>query len=262
MGKDIDESKLIGGKRKNGHKLNCHCHICENMKNKAKRGGYKEEVEKAQERMMGGSKKKNGHRKDCKCPICKNMNNSRKRGKRNGTKKSKKLRGGDGEDEDEEEFIEDDEEVMEDETPSDEEEEDISDEEEEESSDEEEEEEQKGGRKKKGNGHKPNCKCPICKNMRKSKKGKKGGDIENQMGDIEEGGVEATSVEEVVEEPSNEPEGREIEASDDEYDALIAAEEGRAGPNVVGGTRRKRKDRKSRKNRKTRKIRRNHRHRR
>jgi len=28
-----------------------------------------------------------------------------------------------------------------------------------------------GGRKKKGNGHKATCGCPICKNMRKSKKG-------------------------------------------------------------------------------------------
>jgi len=27
-----------------------------------------------------------------------------------------------------------------------------------------------GGRKKRGNGHKMNCGCPICKNMRKSKK--------------------------------------------------------------------------------------------
>ena len=28
----------------------------------------------------------------------------------------------------------------------------------------------KGGRRKRGNGHKMNCGCPICKNMRKSKK--------------------------------------------------------------------------------------------
>jgi len=87
MGKDINESKLIGGKRKNGHKLDCTCHICENMKNKARRGGYEEEVEKEQEKKMGGSKKKNGHRKDCMCPICKNMQNLKKKG---GSKKMRK----------------------------------------------------------------------------------------------------------------------------------------------------------------------------
>ena len=55
---------------------------------------------------------------------------------------------------------------------------------------EEDEDSKKGGRRKKrkGNGHKPTCKCPICKNMRKS--GKKGGD------------------------------GSEVEASDDDYNKL------------------------------------------
>ena len=77
MGQDINQSKLVGGKRKNGHKYNCQCHICENMKNKAKRGGYEEEMEKEKEKMMGGSKKKNGHRRDCTCPICRNMRNSK-----------------------------------------------------------------------------------------------------------------------------------------------------------------------------------------
>jgi hypothetical protein len=43
---DTDTVKLKGGKRKNGHKLDCSCHICENMKAKAKRGGYKEDLEK------------------------------------------------------------------------------------------------------------------------------------------------------------------------------------------------------------------------
>ena len=66
---DIDEVKLMGGKRKNGHKMNCDCHICQNMENKAKRGGYQEE----EEYKMSGSKKKNGHRDNCKCPICKNI---------------------------------------------------------------------------------------------------------------------------------------------------------------------------------------------
>jgi len=233
MSKDnIDESKLIGGKRKNGHKLSCDCHICENMENKAKRGGYKEEIEKEQEKMMGGSKKKNGHRKECECPICKNMNNSRKNGKRNGTKKR---RGGAGE-----------EVVLEEEVSG-----------------------KMGGRKKKGNGHKPTCQCPICKNMRKGR-GKKGGDIEK--GDMD-GRSNETSI------PDDEPAGTVTEASDEDYDELDAAEERMdedgmdeegmdeermdeegmaAGPNVVGGTRRKRRN----KRRKTRKTRKHRRHRR
>jgi hypothetical protein len=73
--------KLGGAKRKNGHKMNCHCHICENMKNKAKRGGYQADLEKEQLQMMGGSKKKNGHKPNCSCPICKNMRNVKKSGK-------------------------------------------------------------------------------------------------------------------------------------------------------------------------------------
>ena len=81
--------KLGGAKRKNGHKMNCECHICQNMQNKAKRGGYEEDAEKEQLKMMGGSKKKNGHKPNCNCPICKNMRNARKTmktGKKNGIK--------------------------------------------------------------------------------------------------------------------------------------------------------------------------------
>jgi hypothetical protein len=72
--------QLGGAKRKNGHKANCSCHICENMKNKAKRGGYEEDAKKKQIKLMGGSKKKNGHKPDCDCPICKNMKNAKKGG--------------------------------------------------------------------------------------------------------------------------------------------------------------------------------------
>jgi hypothetical protein len=100
-----------------------------------------------------GAKKSNGHKMDCKCPICKNMSKSKKRG------------GSDDEvieddsinnvvdnvvdDKTENEFIEDviDSAIENDETT--------------------------GGKrknKKRGNGHKMNCGCPICKNMRKSKK--------------------------------------------------------------------------------------------
>lgn len=186
---DINEVKLGGAKRKNGHKSNCTCHICENMMKKAKRGGYEEEAEKEEEKMAGGSKKKNGHRSNCNCPICKNMRNAKK--------------GGADDDES--------------------------------SSSDEESVPQEGGKKKKGNGHKANCKCPICKNMRKGKSKKmRGGDepdIENQKGDIEEAGVKGDM-------SAND---NETKASDDEYDALDAAEKGEAGQNVVGGKRRTKK---------------------
>ena len=155
-----DEVKLGGAKRKNGHKLNCSCHICENMKNKAHRGGYSQEERYKQELMNGGSKKKNGHRSDCKCPICKNM----KRAKKGGN---------DEEQEDiEEEYIDVDGENL---NIEDDKIDDI-----------------KGGRrKKKSNGHKSTCKCPICKNMRK---GKKGGDNEIEAEDEEYDYLESNTV--------------------------------------------------------------------
>ena len=134
-------AQLGGAKRKNGHKSNCSCHICENMKNKAKRGGYKEDEEKAQLKKMGGSKKKNGHKPDCKCPICKNMKNKKN--------KTHKRGGADDTDSDSD-------------------------------SDSDKEEIKTGGKKKKSNGHKANCKCPICKNMKK--KSRKGGaDMEDGL---------------------------------------------------------------------------------
>jgi hypothetical protein len=68
-----------GAKRKNGHKSECKCHICENIKNKAKRGGYEEDLKKQILKKMGGSHKKNGHKPDCECPICINMKNSKVR---------------------------------------------------------------------------------------------------------------------------------------------------------------------------------------
>lgn len=48
---------------------------------------------------------------------------------------------------------------------------------------------QLGGRKRKGNGHKNNCGCPICKNMRKGKS-KHGGD--DTASDIEMGPTPVT----------------------------------------------------------------------
>jgi hypothetical protein len=81
----IDEEKLIGGKKKNGHKMNCACVICKNMAAKAKRHGYTDDELKKQERNKG-NKKANGHRLNCHCPICKNMDKHKKskKGKRGG----------------------------------------------------------------------------------------------------------------------------------------------------------------------------------
>ena len=210
-------AQLGGARRKNGHKATCSCHICENMKNKAKRGGYEEDIEKENLKKMGGSKKKNGHKPNCACPICKNMKNKTKK------------RGGGDDDEDKDMDEEGDEDKDMDE-------------------DEDEDEEMQEGGKKKGNGHKANCKCPICKNMKKSKKGGDEPDIENQLGDIEEGGIIAektTTSSPSTNQSSNN--GTEIVASEDEYDLLSAAEKGEAGPNLVGGSTRKRRGSRSRK---------------
>lgn len=225
MASNINQSKLMGGKRKNGHKSTCTCHICENMRNKARRGGYEEEVEKQKENMMGGSKKKNGHRKACMCPICKNMKNSKKRGGSKSSRRTRRRRGGD--DEDDTDTSDEEEEMGEEEV--DDQENAI--------------EDKQGGKRKRGNGHKKTCKCPICKNMRKSKRGGEEPDEENQLGDIEEAGVRA-STNSSTEQPTPAPEtpAPETPASDDEYDELSAAEEGRAGPNSnVGGTRKRRR---------------------
>ena len=228
MTSSINESKLMGGKRKNGHKSNCICHICENMKNKARRGGYEEEVEKQKENMMGGSKKKNGHRKACMCPICKNMKNSKKRGGSKSNRRTRRRKGGDDKEDTDSDTSDEEEEMGE------------------ENEDDKENtyESMNGGKRKRGNGHKKNCKCPICKNMRKSKRGGEEPDEENQMGDIEEAGIRSSS-NTLTEQPMPTPETPEIPetpASNDEYDELLAAEEGRAGPNSnVGGTRKRRR---------------------
>jgi len=85
---NTDTVKLVGGKRKNGHKMDCDCHICENMTSKAKRNGYTEDIEREKER-KSGKQKVNGHKLNCSCPICKNMKNAK--GKKNiSTKNSKK----------------------------------------------------------------------------------------------------------------------------------------------------------------------------
>jgi len=83
---NINVAKLIGGKRKNGHKMGCKCHICENMQAKAKRNGYEEDIQREIERKTG-TQKINGHKKNCTCPICKNMKNA-KGGKKHKTRKN------------------------------------------------------------------------------------------------------------------------------------------------------------------------------
>jgi rubredoxin len=98
---------LKGGKKSNGHKANCGCPICKNMK---KRGGEGDESSSSDmsdsssdmsdsssdmsdsgsssdEAPMIGGKKSNGHKANCKCPICKNM-------KKRGKKTQRKTKGG------------------------------------------------------------------------------------------------------------------------------------------------------------------------
>jgi len=90
---NINADKVVGGKRKNGHKMNCGCHICKNMEAKAERNGYQEDIEREKER-KNGYQKKNGHKSNCRCPICKNMKNkntsnvTRKNGKKTNNNKS------------------------------------------------------------------------------------------------------------------------------------------------------------------------------
>ena len=72
----LDNSSQTAGaaRRKNGHKIGCKCHICENIRTKEKRGDYgkKKTV----------SKKANGHKENCTCPICRNMSKMKKGGGR------------------------------------------------------------------------------------------------------------------------------------------------------------------------------------
>ena len=69
----------VGGKKSNGHKMECKCPICKNMmykslksktKSKSKSGG---QSEPESDSVSFGGKKSNGHKMQCKCPICKNM---------------------------------------------------------------------------------------------------------------------------------------------------------------------------------------------
>ena len=195
--------KLGGAKRKNGHKSDCSCHICENMMKKAKRGGYEEDAEKEMLKKMGGSKKKNGHKPNCDCPICKNMKHANKKGGAEGIGEEKPY---------------DDEEGKNDLGIT------------------------SGGKtkKKRGNGHKANCKCPICKNMKKkSRKGGEEPDNESESGDLEEGGIKAQPVPKNTEYSDIEP--KEVEASDDDYEKGESEQEMKVGGRKGGKSRTKRR---------------------
>jgi hypothetical protein len=259
--KNVSPTQLGGRKKKgNGHKANCGCPICKNMRG-SKRGGEDPEIE-----FKMGGKKKNGHKANCGCPICVNMKHAKgtKRNRHNKRGGSKRKRGG------RDEEVEESEEVQEEveEEPEDEDEDETKEDIDEDSDEEDEENEmnednaKEGGRKKKKkNGHKANCKCPICKNMKKNKRGGEDGDIENQKGDIEEGFVKGEKIVDI-----------ETKAGDDDYEEIEQIqkmEEGQGkGPynpqayENVGGRRRRGKTRKSRKHKSRRHRKRTRRHRR
>jgi hypothetical protein len=142
---DDDDSQVTnGGKKKsNGHKANCKCPICKNMK--MKKGGSMQELRPAN--FLGG-KKANGHKATCKCPICVNMKHQKASKKNRRVTRSKLTRRGGADDDSD--------------SDSDSSSSSSS------SSDSDSDTTMGGGKKKrKGNGHKAACKCPICKNMKK-----------------------------------------------------------------------------------------------
>lgn len=70
--KEYDYDGVRTARKKNGHKHDCACHICDNMRNKAKRGGYSSDRREKIARRVGLAKP-NGHRMSCSCLICRNM---------------------------------------------------------------------------------------------------------------------------------------------------------------------------------------------
>ena len=146
-GYDVATPSSSSRKKSNGHKANCGCPICKNMK----KG-------KGKNVTMKGGKKSNGHKNTCGCPICKNMKKNQKHGG----------------DEDVDEEVENDtmsssaEEMSNDTTSSSDEDGTSSSSSMGDDSGKESSPDLLGG-KKKSNGHKSNCGCPICKNMKKGK---------------------------------------------------------------------------------------------
>ena len=181
-----------GGKKKsNGHKGTCKCPICKNM---AKKGGSK--IQALEPASIGGGKKSNGHKAMCKCPICVNMKHQQASKKNRRVTRGKRTRRGgikrkydayiseDEEDDEEDLDLSDDDEDDNDVAPAavapaaaDDDDDDAADDAAADDDDDglvglnidppTKKQKTKGGRKK-GNGHKPTCKCPICKNMKKS----------------------------------------------------------------------------------------------
>jgi hypothetical protein len=101
-----------------------------------------------------------------------------------------------------------------------------------------------GGRRKRGNGHKVNCGCPICKNMRKSKK--RGG------ADGADGDDDGIIANDIANDIADVEVADDVEAADELWD-------------IDGGRRRRRGRKSARKSRRTRrhkKSRKSRRHRR
>ncbi len=250
---NLEPVTIGGGKKANGHKATCKCPICVNMMAKKKGGSKMQNLEPA---TIGGGKKANGHKAACKCPICLNMKHQKASKKnRRVTRRNRTRRGGadglgkrkreeyeeDSEDEPEEIEVEAQEDPVDVEVEPQEELQplnllpqfnNVEDGEDGEDGEEGEEGEGRGGRRKKrkGNGHKPTCKCPICKNMRM----KKGG-VKNPY--EEEKPVEPTPVQV------------------DNMEKGLPTPVGEGAEQNVGGSRRRKRG-KTRKSRKSRKIRR------
>ena len=175
-----------GIKKKNGHKDNCECPICVNIKHAKGGAGYDvDNTETSTVTQTAGKKKSNGHKANCGCPICRNMKKSGNKNitMKDGKKKSnghkancgcpicqnmKNKKGGANDDEDTTSSGD----STDSNTTS------TSDSNTTSTSDSIDEEQTTsshmlGGKTKKNgkksNGHKSNCKCPICQNMKRGK---------------------------------------------------------------------------------------------
>ena len=115
-----------------------------------------------------------------------------------------------------------------------------------------------GGRKKRGNGHKMNCGCPICKNMRKSKK--RGGADDDMMEDAVVDDVIANEVADDVVADELADDVVAAEVAEDEDEDLFDIDGGRRRRKHKKGSRKSRRTRRHKKSRKSRKSRRHRRH--
>jgi hypothetical protein len=290
MNEDDESQVKMGGKKKsNGHKANCKCPICKNMK--MKKGGSMPTLRPAN---FVGGKKANGHKSTCKCPICVNMKHQKASKKNRRVTRNRTMKGGVKRDRNGNIIVQannnDDDDDNEDnqlpannlqvqfdaaannaENNADDEVENMDDAEDivvEEDNDmvvegddmdkSVKKQRKEGGKKKrKSNGHKANCKCPICKNMKK----KKGGvgpydDNKEQQDPNEDIDLEMASVDQ---EAKNYQAMRSAksELKESEPKPKPKSGDGLPRPKGVpnGGSRRRRKTRKSRKTRKIRRRR-------